>query len=1166
MDPAAQREFIQNHLDADVQFILSESGVNLANQVSIARHYGSLRKFSALGDDRAAIRTACLQDFAIVNDSPESRSQIASIVAAWETAKEYLAKEIELKAEAKVLGQPKVLQIHERQAMLRAVEAVHGTLSDAECPSSDYLSLKAEETETNEPSAAPLDEILSKLASSHSQIQSTVDGAGHIRVTRTKTKSKMPSTTEEYRKVLKVEMYSWLAMAARYKAKHWLHGLTAEPFLKFTEYILGDRVYGIQIPTSDGSLQKIKPDWAIVLAYEQKLRKEAMKRVMEGHTLADSLVAVTKDAELKEAYFTTPVALKYAASDGQPNKWQRFNSKGGSSSFSGKSFNNSPKGKSKGKGKSKSSNQSDPRFKGLNLAWRTPDGGFFLLEHPEDLGLVEGERTPANVTARSPAVAQQGTVSVERQLSKQQAKQVCVGDQLIVVSDDDHEQAAVGEDIQFDLKACCNAGPPIQVEWDQVERGFTDGFGLCSPTRWKPSQRGERRDTNMVKLADDTFQVLEDAVREAIPDVRRAAFELVTGKLVKSPFSELALNKLRDKWFSLLSDKADAAVLDEGQPFYLRALAQWLKVFKDPDVHWLVDEEDSFASGVFVGVGRPLPRSPQVFQKKLKHRKLDDTEFNPLAENYPSAQLSSKELEEKFREEEQLGRMHPSRLGVLRQEFGDRLRVASMAAITKPDGSVRPLHDATHSVMVNHEIVYQDKIMCPGPPEIAAVVREARETTEAAFCVSADIKAAHRLVTIRRADWGLLCCKADSSSETIWVNHCGTFGVSSAPFWWAKLAGLIGRFVGYLFHTRWMMHMIYVDDLHGVFVGPNKFLFLWIWLLAYEMVCTPFGYRKFKGGYASEFVGFHIRYDLAEVGISKKRGDWLVDWIQKAAVNKFVVSARDFMEFLGRLGFVSQLLIWLKPHLAPLYAWASVTAKGTVGRLPQTVIVTLRYILGELQTESYMVSTKRPLVFSGERFRTDAKCANGYVVLGGWEVASRRWFSLKLLPKDAPYLFKPSGESQWASTAAELLASLAALWAFGWLTPGRQRKALEVSLTGGTDNRANEALTAKRSTTKWPLLAANMQLSSSLSKCRLALNLRWRPREENIEADSLTNEDFSHFELKDRVDISYKDMDMAVLDAMVEVWSEFEEIKEKAKGTPRPPKGSTSKKFDKTPW
>ena len=89
-------------------------------------------------------------------------------------------------------------------------------------------------------------------------------------------------------------------------------------------------MYGIQIPTSDGGLQKIKPDWTVVLSYEQKLRKEAMKRVMEGHTLADAMASVIKDADLKEAYFTTLVALKSAVHEvpHQPNKFQRLNSKG----------------------------------------------------------------------------------------------------------------------------------------------------------------------------------------------------------------------------------------------------------------------------------------------------------------------------------------------------------------------------------------------------------------------------------------------------------------------------------------------------------------------------------------------------------------------------------------------------------------------------------------------------------------------------------------------------------------------------------------------------------------------------------------------------------------------------------------------------------------------
>lgn len=244
-----------------------------------------------------------------------------------------------------------------------------------------------------------------------------------------------------------------------------------------------------------------------------------------------------------------------------------------------------------------------------------------------------------------------------------------------------------------------------------------------------------------------------------------------------------------------------------------------------------------------------------------------------------------------------------------------------------------------------------------------------------------------------------------------------------------------------------------------------------------------------SGGFSANFVGYHIRYDLQQVGITAKRGEWLVNWIKAAADLKFVVQARDFRAFLGRLGFVAQLLVWLKPHLAPLYAWGSAVAPGTVGKLPETIVLTLLYISLHLKRSSFLLSVKRPLVFSKEAFRTDAKCEDGRVVLGGWECANKpadaKWFHVEVKPDEAPFLFREE-KSQWASTSAELLASLAGLHAFGWLQVDNSRKYHSWTLTGGTDNLANQFLTAKRSTTRWPLMIINMQLSHCLSLASLS--------------------------------------------------------------------------------
>ena len=92
--------------------------------------------------------------------------------------------------------------------------------------------------------------------------------------------------------------------------------------------------------------------------------------------------------------------------------------------------------------------------------------------------------------------------------------------------------------------------------------------------------------------------------------------------------------------------------------------------------------------------------------------------------------------------------------------------------------------------------------------------------------------------------------------------------------------------------------------------------------------------------------------------------------------SRFVVATRKLSEFLVSLGFVSRLLYWLKPRLAaaPLCASSAATRRRWVGRLLETVILTLIYLV-----------------------RRDG---------GGWEHLSRgkaRWFSITLKPGDAPY-------------------------------------------------------------------------------------------------------------------------------------------------------------------
>ena len=121
-------------------------------------------------------------------------------------------------------------------------------------------------------------------------------------------------------------------------------------------------------------------------------------------------------------------------------------------------------------------------------------------------------------------------------------------------------------------------------------------------------------------------------------------------------------------------------------------------------------------------------------------------------------------------------------------------------------------------------------------------------------------------------------------------------------------------------------------------------------------------------------------------------------------------------------------------------------------------------------------------------------------------------------------------------------------------------------MRAGTDNIANDALTSKRSTTKWPLMLTNMQLSSSLAKARLSLDLRWRPREENVEADNLTNEEFAGFSESDRVLVTLSDIDLCIVETLWKTKAQFDEARLEAKNLGKTVPGGKKRKLEKSAW
>ena len=127
---------------------------------------------------------------------------------------------------------------------------------------------------------------------------------------------------------------------------------------------------------------------------------------------------------------------------------------------------------------------------------------------------------------------------------------------------------------------------------------------------------------------------------------------------------------------------------------------------------------------------------------------------------------------------------------------------------------------------------------------------------------------------------------------------------------------------------------------------------------------------------------------------------------------------------------------------------------------------------------------------------------------------------------------------------------------------------LPATITAGTDNRSNPQALEKGSSMKWPLMGIMMQFASYLASCGGRVKLQWRSREENVEADDLTNSRFGRFDLNLTLDVSFGDLPMSIFDSLQAAQAEFAELKaaQKLHTQKSAPTSKKQKLSEKTAW
>ena len=127
-------------------------------------------------------------------------------------------------------------------------------------------------------------------------------------------------------------------------------------------------------------------------------------------------------------------------------------------------------------------------------------------------------------------------------------------------------------------------------------------------------------------------------------------------------------------------------------------------------------------------------------------------------------------------------------------------------------------------------------------------------------------------------------------------------------------------------------------------------------------------------------------------------------------------------------------------------------------------------------------------------------------------------------------------------------------------------------MTSSTDNKGNTYIVSKLASTKWPITTLLIELSEQLRIRSALMELTWRNRNDNVEADALTNQDYTGFDERLRISCDFKNIKWLVLPEImglsVDLYREVQEQRLQAKSSKiRRPKTSGRRGLKWTdPW
>ena len=569
---------------------------------------------------------------------------------------------------------------------------------------------------------------------------------------------------------------------------------------------------------------------------------------------------------------------------------------------------------------------------------------------------------------------------------------------------------------------------------------------------------------------------------------------LALGKAQESPFGrEIAgIRRRLDEKAVELGGHPRRKSSDRPTEINFRRLLAWARLCGEEDAEYLAGVADR---GVPLGLFNDIPRVKEVYDDNPKlqgpgEMETDWPDNEGFRENYSSAEEHMALVEEHLEEDLKKGWLVKMSLEEAKRLYpGEGLQLASLGAVPKdPEwADLRVVHDGTHGIALNKDIRQPNRMAFPQFDDLEACLRSFRECgAHEKFLLAFDIKAAHRLVPVRREDWGRQGCRG-SRADVVYLNTRGTFGVASAAFWWGRVAGTCFRVLHRLMPQDSLFYLLLFADDGLILSGGPRYQFQVVAILLFlEVMEMPLSWRKCRGGFETEWIGYQVDIRSWSVGVSEKKVAWLVQWVDRLVAEGQVLG-REFKAGIGRMGFLAGAIRAARPFLAPLYATSARVGPTSFVTLHMAVKLSLTFFKMVVSEKPRKIVSSLPRVL-GEVFRVDAMADQDGIAVGGWESyngrspSQARWFSLKLTKKNAPWLYV-KGEPFRVIAAAELVGVLVALVVFGkeavW-----KRGAGRLRVSGFTDNLGNSYVLDRFLAMRFPMNVVLMEVASLVSKTR----------------------------------------------------------------------------------